>query len=223
MRQAEHVGLHEHRDDAPPDDARLDDIADPEPGRRERKKAQTRQALIDAAWELFDEKGYADTTIEDITERVDVSSRTFFRYFPAKEAVVFAEEEGSDKQRLLAEALAARPPDEPVLEGIRAALRTLAAELADDPERAVRVGQLCRENPNLEEYRQNAGSNEAEEALLAFVRARVDDPMAPVVIASALKGAMTAAWDYWIQSDQQLDMAELLDPAIDALEQGFRS
>ncbi|OWY58559.1 hypothetical protein B7486_79320, partial [cyanobacterium TDX16] len=55
---------------------------DEEMGRRERKKAQTRQALIDAAWELFDERGYAETTIEDITDRVDVSSRTFFRYFP---------------------------------------------------------------------------------------------------------------------------------------------
>ncbi|OWY62699.1 hypothetical protein B7486_57015, partial [cyanobacterium TDX16] len=71
------------------------------------------------------------------------------------------------------------------------------------------------------EYRHSSGSQTAEDALLAFVRARMDDPMAPVVISSALKGALMAAWDYWIESDQQLDMAKLLDQAIDALEQGF--
>jgi AcrR family transcriptional regulator len=217
MRQAEEVRGAE-------DDVLEGGVAtDEEMGRRERKKAQTRQALIDAAWELFDERGYAETTIEDITDRVDVSSRTFFRYFPSKEAVVFAEHEGDDKTELLADALAQRPADEPVLESIRAALHVLTQELADDPEHALRVGRLCRENPSLEEYRHGAGSQTAEDALLGFLRSRLDDPMAPVVISSALKGALMAAWDYWIQSDQQLDMTKLLDQAIDALEQGFRT
>ena len=77
MRQAEHVGRVEEGADVA-----LVDVTDGAPGapeaveaelgRRERKKAQTRQALIDAAWELFQEQGYAETTIEHITERVDV-------------------------------------------------------------------------------------------------------------------------------------------------------
>lgn len=59
-----------------------------ETGRRERKKQLTRQALIDAAMRLFEEKGYEQTTVVDITEAADVSDRTFFLHFPTKEDVL---------------------------------------------------------------------------------------------------------------------------------------
>jgi AcrR family transcriptional regulator len=65
-----------------------------EPGLRERKKQRTRQALIDAAVQLFAEKGYDETTVADIAAAADVSTRTFFLHFPAKEAVVFANSTG---------------------------------------------------------------------------------------------------------------------------------
>src|SRR3712207_4537274 len=58
-------------------------------GLRERKKLKTRLALVDAAVELFERKGFEATTVEEICERAEVSPSTFFRYFPAKEAVVF--------------------------------------------------------------------------------------------------------------------------------------
>ncbi len=56
--------------------------------RRERKKAETRRRLYDTAMQLFREQGFADTTIEQITERVDVAAGTFFNYFPSKEAIL---------------------------------------------------------------------------------------------------------------------------------------
>lgn len=62
-----------------------------EQGLRERKKVRTRQAIRDAAVDLFLTRGYHETTIADIASRAEVSSRTFFSYFPSKESVLFAD------------------------------------------------------------------------------------------------------------------------------------
>jgi len=57
-------------------------------GLRERKKRRTREAVRSAAFELFQENGYPNTTIEQIAEAAAVSTRTFFRYFPNKAALL---------------------------------------------------------------------------------------------------------------------------------------
>lgn len=57
-------------------------------GRRERKKEETRRRIFVAALELFHEKGFQATTVDEITERADVAKGTFFNYFPRKEAVI---------------------------------------------------------------------------------------------------------------------------------------
>jgi len=59
------------------------------PSRREKHKSRTRQALRQAALELFAAQGFDTTTTEEIAERAGVSVRTFFRYFPTKELVLF--------------------------------------------------------------------------------------------------------------------------------------
>jgi AcrR family transcriptional regulator len=59
-------------------------------GRRERKKEETRRRITLSALELFHEKGFEATTVDEITERADVAKGTFFNYFPRKEAVLEA-------------------------------------------------------------------------------------------------------------------------------------
>ncbi|MGW5350295.1 TetR/AcrR family transcriptional regulator [Streptomyces sp. NPDC004031] len=71
------------------------------PGRRERKKAATRQAIADAALRLFLERGYDDVGIREIADAADVSTTTLFKHFPVKEALVFDEDE-EQEARLLA-------------------------------------------------------------------------------------------------------------------------
>ena len=57
-------------------------------GRRERRRLETREGLYRAALELFGERGFLETTVEDITEAADVGKGTFFNYFPTKEHVL---------------------------------------------------------------------------------------------------------------------------------------
>lgn len=106
--------------------------------RRERKKQQTRDALLRVALELFEAQGYEQTAVHEITDTVDVSERTFFRYFASKEDLVlsFVREASA----ALVEALAARPAVEEPFTALRHALRealeTLAADngiLSDEP------------------------------------------------------------------------------------------
>lgn len=74
-------------------------------GRRERKKEETRRRIFDAALALFRERGFDDTTIDDIAERADVAKGTFFNYFPRKESLI---EELADEWIRDAEARAAK-------------------------------------------------------------------------------------------------------------------
>jgi AcrR family transcriptional regulator len=69
---------------------------------RERKRVRTRQALIDAAAELFEQHGYDGTTIADIAAAADVSTRTFFSYFASKEEVLFPDADARVKAALTA-------------------------------------------------------------------------------------------------------------------------
>ena len=75
-------------------------------GLRERKKAKTRAAIRDHAIRLFEEQGYAATTVEQIAEAAEVSPSTFFRYFPTKEDVILTD----DYDPLIVAAIKAQPP-----------------------------------------------------------------------------------------------------------------
>jgi AcrR family transcriptional regulator len=59
------------------------------PSRRDQHKSKTRQAIRDAALDLFASQGYDATTTEEIALQAGVSTRTFFRYFPTKESALF--------------------------------------------------------------------------------------------------------------------------------------
>jgi AcrR family transcriptional regulator len=103
---------------------------DLELGRRERKKLETREALVRAALELFSERGVDGTTVDDIANAVDVSARTFHRYFATKEEVLFAD--SVTRRERFHETLVARPDDEPLIDSIRAAVKELVAGFVRD-------------------------------------------------------------------------------------------
>jgi len=106
--------------------------------RRERKKQETRQSLMEAAYRLFKEDGYDATTVKDITDEADVAKGTFFNYFPTKEAVLPAI--AAHRLEQLAEALTPErgAPDSPVAR-IKLALRLVAEDPLCDQQLAQRL------------------------------------------------------------------------------------
>ena len=101
--------------------APADRDARPVAGLRQRKKQRTRCQLLEAAQKLFLRQGYARTTVDEITAAVDVSQRTFFRYFANKEQVALAlMADGADD---FIDYLRARPSDENPLQALSAATR----------------------------------------------------------------------------------------------------
>jgi AcrR family transcriptional regulator len=92
----------------------------PAGGLRERKKQQVRDAIVDAALDLFSRDGYDTTTVQAIADRASVSSATVARYFPSKEALLFAERDV--RVAALRAAIVARPRREPALRAVIGAL-----------------------------------------------------------------------------------------------------
>jgi AcrR family transcriptional regulator len=86
-------------------------------GLRERKKQRTREAIVRAAHELFATRGYNATTLPEIAEAADVSTRTIFAYFPSKEDILFSD--FAALREALAVALAERPGGKDALETVR--------------------------------------------------------------------------------------------------------
>jgi AcrR family transcriptional regulator len=109
-------------------------------GRRERKKAATRQAIADAALRLFLEHGYDQVGIRDIAEAADVSTTTLFKHFSGKEALVFDQEEGHDEA--LAAAVRERPPGRSVLDALREHLLARWLPIAEHPQYAEFIGLI---------------------------------------------------------------------------------
>lgn len=98
----------------------------PQPSdRQERRKAATRAKILEAAEQLFSERGYAQTSIEDISLRADVAVRTIYMHFPAKAAMMLAYFD-SWVDAFSAE-IRRRPLGEPVTDTVREALGAMAA------------------------------------------------------------------------------------------------
>ncbi|MFI0357955.1 TetR family transcriptional regulator [Actinomadura sp. 9N407] len=169
-------------------------------GRRERKKRQTRMALIDAALDLFQRKGYEATTIDEIVAAVPVSQRTFFRYFATKEDLVIGLL--AEHDQIMLESLAARPAGERPLTALFEALRTVLSGIAEsDPADSARfrtVRKVIDANPSLVAA-QMARISAAEHDLAQLVAQRegVDpaDDIRPHLIVAFHSAAIRVAFE----------------------------
>lgn len=190
-----------------------------EPGRRERKKRQTRDELMLHAARLFDERGFDAVTTEDIAEAADVSQRTFFRHFPSKEAVLYGHvDELRDTMRAT---FLGRPEDEHVVDAMRAAVRTIADHYAANRHEAFLQARLAAEFPSVAAHARAVVQTDWEHELTALIAERMGvDPLAdpfPEVLAGAAFAAFRSAIRRWGADAGRSDFGGLLDESLDVL------
>lgn len=197
-------------------------------GRRERKKLMLREALIEAAYNLFEQKGFEETRVEDITDKVDVSSRTFFRYFASKEEVVLDYQEVEHDEVIAA--LRARPVGEPVLTALRHAVVEVVhgCEMGSyglDSNRFIVLKHLIRGNP-LVRARNLERTQARQQVLVDVLSEKMQlDPAAdnrPGLVAGVLEYAYSAAYDIWKGAPAgQVMYSRVLDQVFEAVESGL--
>jgi AcrR family transcriptional regulator len=158
--------------------------------RRERKKQETRAALEAAALRLFAERGYDNTTVEDIADAADVAVRTFFRYFSSKRHVLFGDVAHNIVGRLRA-ALAARPLDEAPVEAVRAALDAVDTDDYEQHRQIMARMQLVQQLPELLPMYEMI-FHEMHEAVAEFVAGRTGEP-ASALYPQVLAGVATVS------------------------------
>lgn len=186
------------------------------PGRRERKKCETRRALRAAAVRLVGERGLDAVTIEDITEAADVSPRTFFNYFASKEEVLTA----PDPERLahLNAELACRPIEEPLLRALQAVLVADSRQLVRHRGEWQRQLSVLKSDPRLLAA-MATNWRVLERSLAAGVADRLGpdaDPLRADVLAAAAVAALRVAIGRW-KTETHASLAAVVQASFDAL------
>lgn len=183
-------------------------------GRRERKKAATRQALADAALELFLAHGYDQVSIRDVAEAADVSTTTLFKHFPSKEALVF--DLDADQEAALVGAVRDRAPGTSIPRALRDHVLRSPFFAAEDSERMAAFRELIRSTPALTEYHRRMWmrhQHAVTEAIAEAVNAPADDPRCAALAHFALEVRTLA--------DASPDPRAAVNAAFDLLERGW--
>lgn len=121
-------------------------------GRRERKKAATRALILQAAQELFLERGFDAVSVREIADKADVSPTTVFAHFPQKEALLFSEED-AQRERLVA-AVRERPDGLSISDALKAHYRAEFVSMWSGEDGALRrrIMSLMEATPALQDY-----------------------------------------------------------------------
>ncbi|MFI5982360.1 TetR/AcrR family transcriptional regulator [Streptomyces sp. NPDC051555] len=135
-------------------------------GRRERKKAATRQKIADTALRLFLERGYDAVGIRDVAAEADVAVTTLFYHFTSKEALVFEQDENFEQR--LTRAVTDRVPAEPLMPALRQEIRAMVQHCTADG--AAPIYRMIDESRALREYEDSMRLRHAE-ALAAAMAA----------------------------------------------------
>jgi AcrR family transcriptional regulator len=185
------------------------------------RSERTRVALRRAALELFQAQGVEATSAEQIASEAGVTLRTFYRHFPSKHDLLFADYDSG--LQWFRRALAARPADEPIIESVRTAIFAFPYDVQPLTQMAAfRAAELDPDRIVAHMQRVEA---DLTDAIAAQLRRRVDDDKRAldiVVTARCIAAALFGAMEVWMQREQRTlaDLAELSHATLSALDEG---
>jgi AcrR family transcriptional regulator len=187
-------------------------------GLRERKKQKIATQLTESALRLFIVRGFEATTIKDIVAEVDVSPRTFFRYFDSKEDVIVAFSD--DLNAELCAALATRPADEPPLTALHRAIAERVVLFAQNRKFTLALLRLINETPSIRARhfdKQNRLLRRLAAELARRMSIRSPHDLRPRLFASVALSALNTALAVWAERNGRGPLVKYIDETFAAL------
>ncbi|MFG3055425.1 TetR/AcrR family transcriptional regulator [Kitasatospora sp. NPDC048239] len=182
---------------------------------RDRKRARTRQALVDAATELFERQGYDRTTVADIAAAAEIGTRTFFSYFASKEELLFPE--ADTRVQAVIAAIDSRTPEEGPAEVLLRALSTVP-DTGDDmvgPLAALRL-ELTRTVPAVRGRALQIQLDAQQEIARRLAEAFADrlDLVQAAALTGAFIGAITGVLQVLLEGPDRIATPAALHAAV---------
>lgn len=178
------------------------------------------ETLEDVALRLFEQRGFSAVTVDDISAEAQISSRTFYRYFPAKDDVLQVHIERRSKA--LRVVLAARPDDEPPIQSLRRAFESMLT--AEDPVAVRRWITVVQATPSVLKAVVGGLQLKSQPIIAEFFGSRLglpNDALVPTMLAAAAGGVIMAAQTQWFFLGGNL--AAIVSESLEVLEPGFGS
>jgi AcrR family transcriptional regulator len=191
---------------------------------RRRARDAVRAEIAETAFQLFTQRGFDQTTVDDIAAAAGLSRRSFFRYFASKEDAVLGML--NTVGDAIAAELAARPAGEPPWTSLRRALDVLVTTYLGDPTVALARFRLIHQTPALRSTlldKQDRWQRSLAQVLAARLGADPAHDPRPELLAATALAALDVASRRWLASDGHANLATLLDETFALLAHNLRS
>ncbi|WP_067570301.1 TetR/AcrR family transcriptional regulator [Nocardia acidivorans] len=175
-----------------------------------RWEPNARGRLEQAAFDLFAERGFDQTTVAEIAERAGLTKRSLFRHFADKRDILFA---GAERlQDVVTESVAAAPPDSSPLAAVRAGLAAATELIAERGPSVVARQAILDANPELRE-RELMKMARLAAGIAEALRARGVADRTASLTADTGVAAFKVAFEYWVLDTEQ-DLARAVEDTL---------